>query len=75
MRHNINEGISKSELLRLIDEWIIGRNSERNKDILAERFVHGYTYEELAERFDLSDIQIKNIVHKGVEIINSHADL
>lgn len=62
---------SRSELDRLIDEWILGRNAERDRKILRRRLFDGVTYERLAEEFDLSVRQIKNIVYKGEDIIFS----
>lgn len=62
---------SRSELDRLIDEWILGRNAERDRKILKRRLFDGITYERLAEEFDLSVRQVKNIVYKGEDIIFS----
>lgn len=62
---------SRSELDRLIDEWILGRNAERDRKILRRRLFDGITYERLAEEFDLSVRQVKNIVYKGEDIIFS----
>lgn len=61
----------RSELDKLIDEWILGRNAERDRKILKRRLFDGITYERLAEEFDLSVRQVKNIVYKGEDIIFS----
>lgn len=61
--------ISRSELEHLIDEWIIGRNAERDRKILKRRLLDGITFERLAEEFDMSVRQIKNIVYKRQEQI------
>ena len=45
---------SRSEWERLIDEWVIGRNSERDKAILKRRLLDGVLLEPLAEEFGLS---------------------
>lgn len=58
------EDVSRSQLETAIDEWIIGRHAERNRKILKRRLIDGITYERLAEEFDLSTQQIKNIVYK-----------
>lgn len=63
------EELSNSELRHLIDEWI---RSERNRDILKCRLIDGYTYVDLSTRFNLSERQIKAIVHDGLEIIKAH---
>ena len=60
---------SRSELDKLIDEWIIGRNAERNRKIVRRRLFDGITYERLAEEFDLSVRQVKNIVYKGTDML------
>lgn len=60
---------SKTEIETAIDEWIIGRNAERNRKILRKRLLDGLTYEELAEKFDMSVRQIQNIVYKSQDKI------
>lgn len=58
--------ISVSMVEHLIDEWVF---SERDRKILKRRFVDGICYEPLAEEFDLSVTQVKNIIYKGENII------
>lgn len=62
---NIPNNLSASEINRRIDEWILGRHAERNRKILRRRLIDGICYEPLAEEFDMSVRQIKNIVYKG----------
>lgn len=57
--------ISRSALEALIDEWIIGKDAERNRKILKRRLIDGITYEALAEEFDLSVQRTKAIVYKS----------
>lgn len=64
--------ISKTELENIINEWIIGKNAERNRAILKRRLCDGICYEPLAEEFDLSVRQVKNIVYKSEEILFKH---
>lgn len=61
----IPNNLSASEINRRIDEWILGRHAERNRKILKRRLIDGICYEPLAEEFDMSVRQIKNIVYKG----------
>lgn len=61
------EGKSRSEIERLIEEWIIGKNAKRDRSILKDRLLDGLTYEKLAEKHDMSVRQIKNIVYKRQE--------
>ena len=64
--------LSKTEISDLIDEWIVGKNSERNRKILKRRLIDGITYESLAEEFDLSVRQVKNIVYKSEQQLFLH---
>lgn len=43
------EDLSRSQLESLIDEWIVGKNGERNRAILKRRLIDGITYEKIAE--------------------------
>ena len=61
------EGKSRSEIERLIEEWIIGKNAKRDRAILKDRLLDGLTYEKLAEKYDMSVRQVKNIVYKCQE--------
>lgn len=63
------EEISRTQIEFAIDEWIIGKNAERNREILRRRLIDGICYEPLAEEFDLSVQQIKNIVYKYEKIV------
>ena len=63
------EEISRTQVEFAIDEWIIGKNAERNREILRRRLIDGICYEPLAEEFDLSVQQIKNIVYKYEKIV------
>ena len=55
-------GLSRTQISAIIDEWIF---NERDRAILKRRLLDGICYEPLAEEFDLSTQQIKNIVHKA----------
>ena len=61
----IPDNLSASEIERRINEWIVGRHAERNRAILHRRLIDGICYEPLAEEFDMSVRQIKNIVYDG----------
>lgn len=56
--------LSRSQISELIDEWIVGRNAERNRMILKRRLIDGITYQSLAEEFDMSVQNICKIVYK-----------
>ena len=68
----IPNNFSKSEIDVLINEWILGKNAERDRAIIRRRLFDGLTFEKLAEEFDLSIRQTKNIVYKAEEKIFSH---
>ena len=53
--------LSNSQISNLIDEWIRG---ERNRELLKRRLIDEICYEPLAEEFDLSVGQVKNIIYK-----------
>jgi Mor family transcriptional regulator len=61
--------LSRTEIEKLIDEWIF---SERDRQILKRRLLDGICYEPLAEKFNLSVRQIKNIVYKCEDKIFRH---
>lgn len=67
MIHDVN--ISRSELSNIIDEWIF---NERDRKILKRRLLDGICYEPLAEEFDMSVRQIKNIVYKSENTLYKH---
>lgn len=64
--------LSRSEINDLIDEWVIGRNAERDRKILKRRLMDGITYDRLAEEFDLSVRQVKNIVYRQEDELFRH---
>lgn len=68
----MNENIPRSQIEHLINEWIIGRNAERDRAIVKRRLIDGVYFEPLAEEFDLSVRQVKNIVYKSERKIFKH---
>ena len=70
MRINIERyNLSRSELQYLIDQWIF---NDRHRLILSDRLFNGTTYERLAEKYDLSTQQVKNIVYKAMDKLEKH---
>ena len=64
---------SRSDIEHAIDEWIIlRRHSERNRQILKRYLLDGICFEPLAEEFDMSVRQVKNIVYKTQELLFKH---
>ena len=52
---------TNSQIRLLIDEYI---HSERDRNILKRRLIDGICFEPLAEEFDISVRQVKNIIYK-----------
>ena len=65
----VSPDISRTELSAIIDDWIF---NERNRKIIKRRLLDGICFEPLAEEFDMSVRQIKNIVYKEQEKIFKH---
>ena len=60
---------TNSQIRDLIDEYI---HNERNRAILKRRLIDGLCLEKLAEEFDLSVRQTKNIIYKEQERLFRH---
>lgn len=60
---------SRTEQTNAIDEWIL---NEKYRAILKRRLIDGICYEPLAEEFDMSVRQIKDIVYKSQEKLFKH---
>ena len=70
MRKNTERyNLSRADLQYLIDQWIF---NERHRLILADRLFNCTTYERLAEKYDLSTQQVKNIVYKAMDRLEKH---
>ncbi len=52
---------TNSQIKELIDEHI---HSERDRKLLARRLIDGICFEPLAEEFDISVRQCKNIIYR-----------
>ena len=61
--------LTRTDIEDRIEEYIVGRNAERNRRILRRRLIDGITYEKIAEEEDMSVRQIKNIIYKGEDRI------
>jgi len=60
---------TNSQICALIDELV---HSERDRKILKRRLIDGICFEPLAEEFDMSVRQMKNIVYKLQERLFRH---
>ena len=62
---------TNSQIEHLIDEYI---HSERDRAVLKRRLIDGICYEPLAEEFELSVRQTKDIVYKSQRELFRHLD-
>ena len=60
---------TNSKIRELISEHI---HSARDRQILERRLIDGITYEGLAEEFEMSPRQIRNVVQKSEMILFRH---
>ena len=49
---------------KAIDDYVIGKNAQRDKTILKLNLIYGYSYTSIAEKVDMSVRQVANIVPK-----------
>lgn len=80
-RQNRNDvqGMSYSEVAAIIQEWVIGRNAERDREIMRYWLLDGLTYEEIANRYMLahpdcpiSSDTVKRTIYKRKASIFKH---
>ena len=60
------DALTRTEIEHRVDELI---HNERNRAIIKRRLLDGFCYEPLAEEFDLSVRQVKNIVYKCEDLL------
>ena len=63
---------SNEDIIQAIDNYVRGRNAERNRALLKRRIIDGVTIEWLAEEFELSVSQVKEIIRKTSPLIYDH---
>ena len=63
-KHTELDGLYRSDILFLIEEIAIGALAYRNKDILKDTLIDGYSYEELGKKYKLSKTRVKTIVRR-----------
>ena len=63
---------TNSQIRSLIDEYI---HSERDRNILKRRLIDGICFEPLAEEFDISVRQCKNIIYKEQKKLFRHVEI
>ena len=68
-QHRLFEEVSPDQLDAVIDAWIRGRNAERNRRMLKDRYYLGISFEALAEKYGLCVRQTKAIIYRCELII------
>lgn len=63
--------LSRSDIVKLIDEYIF---VARDREIAKARWIDGMTFDEIAEKFDMSPRQIKTIIRNARERVLNHVD-
>ena len=63
---------NKEDLLKAIDNCVIGYKSRRNREIIKDHYIEGMTFEEVAEKHKMSPWQVKKISYEWENIINRY---
>jgi len=74
------EDFGRSGIEKIIDEWVIGKNGERDRLIMKLHFINGYTFEGLQKKLDtmedesfhLSIDRLKQIILQRSNQIEKH---
>ena len=73
MENEILKKNSRSEWVNIINEWVLGRNAQRDRDILIRCVVDGsITYERIAEEYAIEKRQVDRIVKKRIDELVPH---
>ena len=60
---------SNSQAREIIENYL---HNERDRGLMCDRQINGYTIERLAEKYELSVSQVKRIITRDSEIIFRH---
>ena len=74
------EDFGRSVIEKIVDEWVIGKNGERDRLIMKLHFFNGYTFEGLQKKLDtmedesfhLSIDRLKQIILQRSSQIEKH---
>lgn len=67
--------LSAAEWEYLIDQWVIGRNGERDRAILKRKMIAGVTFDALTREFDLSHQRVEQIVYGRLDSLIPHIEM
>ena len=60
MSHKIPDNVTNTKLNFCINEYV---RIEKHKDMLRDKWFMGLTLEQIAEKYDISETQTKNIIY------------
>lgn len=72
MKHEINKELSESDIENLIKQWVVGFKAERNRAIMRLRLIEGLTFEQIAERMDMSVRGVVKIIYHWLDVLSRH---
>ena len=53
---------SRSELESLIDNYVLGLHADRNRKIIKDKLIHGFSIRDIASFYGLSETRIKTVI-------------
>ena len=69
MRNIERFNLSRSQWETLIDEWIF---KDLYRELMKDRLLNGLTYDQLADKYDISFRNVQNIVYKCTDKLIKH---
>ena len=73
-QHDEMNGLYKSDLEFLIEELTVGALAYRNRDILRDTLIDGYSYEDIGKKYQLSKTRVKTVVRKFCEKVKIYRE-
>ncbi len=71
-KHEELQGLFGSDLEFLIVELTVGALAYRNRDILRDTIIDGYSYEYVGKKYELSKTRVKTITRKFCENLREY---
>ena len=63
---------SRDELVAIVFQWVVGKNAERDRQVIIRSIIDGISYEPLAEEMNLSVSTVKRIIKKRSHQVLTH---
>ena len=63
---------SRSQWEHLINEWVVGLRADRNRQIIRDKILGGMTYEQVAEKNNMSLTRVKTVIRTFKHKIEAH---